>query len=307
MPTKDSGKPSSRRRRPAASGEGPEPDTQTSRTGTRKPSNQRKRAQTASRATRSRAPRATGTRPAPPAPSAPSGTVPVPLEPVAQELRATTPEVFAEPGALGAVVQPAAESVAAEPMVAAEHPGTPQAALEEPPPAEEAEIEATEAGDLEGREPELAALGPEHDELPDESDGDEPPRRRERRGAGTNALGIFIERQFANPTSPAHSYSDLERHSHISREALSRYVTARADRRRSPTIDTLVAIADALHVSLEAVARAAAASAKGVIPPPEDVQHTREETLGVLVAALSDEQFSAVVELLRQMRPSVGE
>ena len=43
----------------------------------------------------------------------------------------------------------------------------------------------------------------------------------------------------------------LERRSGISREALSRYVTTRPDRRRSPTIDTLVAIADAMHLSLE--------------------------------------------------------
>ncbi|MFI5274678.1 MAG: helix-turn-helix domain-containing protein, partial [Ktedonobacterales bacterium] len=135
---------------------------------------------------------------------------------------------------------------------------------------------------------------------------DEPLRRRERRGAGTNALGLIIERQFANLTSPCHSYSDLERHSGISREALSRYVTARVDRRRSPTIDTLVAISDALHIGLEAVARAAAASVKGVFPPPEPIQHAREEALSTLVAALNDDQFNAVVELLRQMRPSSG-
>ena len=199
-------------------------------------------------------------------------------------------------------MEPAAEPVAAEPVVTAQQPGVPHADLQESPPVEEAEIEAADVG-----EPEVGASEPEHDALPDEVEGDEPPRRRDRRGAGTNALGVFIERQFASPTSPAHSYSDLERLSHISREALSRYVTARADRRRSPTIDTLVAIADALHVGLEAVARAAAASVKGVIPPPEDVQHAREETLGVLVAALSDEQFSAVVELLRQMRPPMGD
>lgn len=139
-----------------------------------------------------------------------------------------------------------------------------------------------------------------------EAPNGEPLRRRDRRASTTNALGIFIERQFANPTSPCHSYSDLERHSGISREALSRYVTSRVDRRRSPTIDTLVAIADALHVGLEPVARAAAASVKGVIPPPEEVQYHREEVVSSLIAALTDAQFDAVVELLRQMHPPVG-
>ncbi len=114
---------------------------------------------------------------------------------------------------------------------------------------------------------------------------------------------MLIEEHFSDPASPCRSYSDLERHSGISREALSRYVTARADRRRSPTIDTLVAVADAMHLSLEAITRAAAASVKGVRLPREAEQRAREEVLGTLVAALSDEQFSAVVELLRQLRP----
>ncbi|HEV2458617.1 MAG TPA: helix-turn-helix transcriptional regulator [Ktedonobacterales bacterium] len=128
-------------------------------------------------------------------------------------------------------------------------------------------------------------------------------RRDRHRTAHSNALGLLIERQFADPGSPCHSYSDLERRSGISREALSRYVTSRVDRRRSPTIDTLVAIADALHVSLEGVARAAAASVKGITPPPDEVQRMREEALTSLVAGLSDGQFNAVVELLRQLGP----
>lgn len=129
-------------------------------------------------------------------------------------------------------------------------------------------------------------------------------RRERQRLPHGNALGILIERHFTDPTSPCRSYSDLERRSGISREALSRYVTARPDRRRSPTIDTLVAIADAMHLSLESVSRAAAASVHGVIPPPEEEQHVREEVLGTLVAGLTDEQFSAVVELLRHLRPA---
>lgn len=303
MPTKDSGKPTSRRR-PAA-GKGPEQTAKSRPTGKGRPPSPQQPSPAPARMPRRRAPRAAGS-PPPPA-SSPSGTLPIPLEPVAQQLHAEAPGAFQEPSAPHAVVAPAAEPVAAEPIVAAEQPGALPAAAEESPPAEEAALEAADGGAFEDREPEVAGLTPEHDVLPDEAEGDEPPRRRDRRGAGTNALGVFIERQFASPTSPAHSYSDLERLSHISREALSRYVTARVDRRRSPTIDTLVAIADALHVGLEAVARAAAASVKGVIPPPEDVQHAREETLSALVAALSDEQFSAVVELLRQMRPPVGE
>ncbi|HLZ22655.1 MAG TPA: helix-turn-helix transcriptional regulator [Ktedonobacterales bacterium] len=130
-----------------------------------------------------------------------------------------------------------------------------------------------------------------------------PSRRERQRLPHGNALGILIERTFTDPTSPCRSYSDLERRSGISREALSRYVTARADRRRSPTIDTLVAIAGAMHLSLEAVSRAAAASVHGVIPPPEQEQHSREEVLGTLIAGLTNEQFNAVVELLRHLRP----
>jgi transcriptional regulator with XRE-family HTH domain len=129
-------------------------------------------------------------------------------------------------------------------------------------------------------------------------------RGRERqRALHGNALGTLIERQFAMPSSPVRSYSDLERRSGISREALSRYVTARADRRRSPTIDTLVAIADAMHLSLDAVCRAAAASVKGHLLPSESVQQAREQVLSPLVSGLSDDQFSAVFELLRYMRP----
>jgi transcriptional regulator with XRE-family HTH domain len=119
-----------------------------------------------------------------------------------------------------------------------------------------------------------------------------------------NALGLLIERHFAEPSSPCRSYSDLERRSGISREALSRYVTTRADRRRSPTIDTLAAIADALHLSLEEICRASAAAARGAPLPPEEAGLARVEVLVSLANRLSDAQFSAVVELLRQMHPA---
>jgi transcriptional regulator with XRE-family HTH domain len=127
--------------------------------------------------------------------------------------------------------------------------------------------------------------------------------RERQRALHGNALGTLIEGQFAMPGSPVRSYSDLERRSGISREALSRYVTARSDRRRSPTIDTLVAIADAMHLGLDAVCRAAAASVKGYSLPSGDIQQAREQVLSPLVSGLSDDQFSAVVELLRYMRP----
>jgi transcriptional regulator with XRE-family HTH domain len=127
--------------------------------------------------------------------------------------------------------------------------------------------------------------------------------RRERMPHG-NALGILIERQFSAPGSPCRSYSDLERRSGISREALSRYVTTRPDRRRSPTIDTLVAIADAMHLSLDATCRAAAATSKGTVLATPEAQHDRDAIVSALIGGLSDDQFSAVVELLRQMRPA---
>jgi transcriptional regulator with XRE-family HTH domain len=133
-------------------------------------------------------------------------------------------------------------------------------------------------------------------------------RRARDRGVGgprSNALGVLIEQRFADPKSPVRSYSELERRSGISREALSRYVTPRPDRRRSPTIDTLAAIADAMRISLEQVCRAGVASAHGASLPPEAEQEARAEVVAPLVATLNEDQFSAVVELLRQMQPRV--
>ncbi|HEY7982557.1 MAG TPA: helix-turn-helix transcriptional regulator [Ktedonobacterales bacterium] len=136
---------------------------------------------------------------------------------------------------------------------------------------------------------------------------DAAPARRGREHAGdtrSNALGVLIERRFTDPASPVRSYSDLERRSGVSREALSRYVTARADRRRSPTIDTLAAVADALRISLEQVCRAAVAGAHGEHLPDAIERRAREEVLMPLAGALSDAQFDALVELLRQWRRS---
>ena len=140
------------------------------------------------------------------------------------------------------------------------------------------------------------------------SDGAAPRATRGRHGRerGTghrgNALGALIEQRFSDPSSPVRSYSELERRSAISREALSRYVTPRADRRRSPTIDTLAAISDSLHLSLEQVCRAAVASSRGLTLPPESEQRARDEVVAPLLAPLTEDQFAAVVELLRQMQ-----
>lgn len=125
-------------------------------------------------------------------------------------------------------------------------------------------------------------------------------------GSGTNALGVFIERTFTDPFRPVKSYTDLERHSGVSREALSRYVTARADRHRSPTLATLVPVAVALHVSIEALAHAAAYAELGLsLPDPEPVEALCERGLAadLLLAQLTDGQYSAVLELLHAMQP----
>lgn len=197
--------------------------------------------------------------------------------------------------------QPAREGRAAQQPAqpAAEVTASPGAGGEEEQEGIVGEGAAPEGERLEGETPETAegVTGAEG------AESGEAGRRERHRTTQNNALGMLIEQQFENPTSPCRSYSDLERRSRISREALSRYVTTRPDRRRSPTIDSLVAIADAMHLSLESVATAAAAAAKGIIPPPEEMQQRREDLVRIPIAALSDEQFSAVLELLIQMRP----
>lgn len=149
-------------------------------------------------------------------------------------------------------------------------------------------------------------VGQESDTRPDEVASTATPGRQgrdARRGPHSNALGTLIEAAFADPNTPVHSYSELERRSRISREALSRYVTPRPDRRRSPTIETLATIADAMHLSLEQVCRAAAASSRGAVLPSSAEQRVRDEVVAPLLAALTEQQFAAVIELLRQMQP----
>lgn len=115
-----------------------------------------------------------------------------------------------------------------------------------------------------------------------------------------NALGMLIEHRFAEPNSPCRSYSELERRSGVSREALSRYITARPDRRRSPTIDTLAAIANALDMNIETLCRAG--SMRG--PARPDLEHlggSRSEQAAPLLGQLTEDQFQALMAFLRQI------
>jgi|SRR5579859_630430 len=115
-----------------------------------------------------------------------------------------------------------------------------------------------------------------------------------------NPLGQLIEHRFAEPSSPCRSYSELERRSGVSREALSRYITSRPDRRRSPTVETLAAIAAALDMNIETLCRAAATRGPAR-PDMEALGANRSEQSAPLLGQLSDEQFHALLAFLRQM------
>ena len=115
-----------------------------------------------------------------------------------------------------------------------------------------------------------------------------------------NSLGQLIEHRFAEASSPCRSYSELERRSGVSREALSRYITSRADRRRSPTVETLSAIATALDMNIETLCRAAAMRGPAR-PDMEALASSRSEQSAPLLGQLSEEQFHALLAFLRQM------
>lgn len=224
---------------------------------------------------------------------------PAPIEPTAEaELPVTQAAVTTEAKPEPPVMEsepPDAEAPRAEPAMR----------LPETLGDDLAEEEGASIGeDGEASEPEPSVGTPDTGEHAETPSGSQPRWMRRERMPHGNALGMLIERQFSAPGSPCRSYSDLERRSGISREALSRYVTTRPDRRRSPTIDTLVAIADAMHLSLDATCRAAAATAKGTVLATPETQRERDEIVSALIGGLSDDQFSAVVELLRQMRPA---
>ncbi|HEY7122413.1 MAG TPA: helix-turn-helix transcriptional regulator [Ktedonobacterales bacterium] len=118
-----------------------------------------------------------------------------------------------------------------------------------------------------------------------------------------NPLGMLIEYRFAEPNSPCRSYSELERRSGVSREALSRYITARPDRRRSPTIDTLSAIATALDMNIEALCRAGSMRVSAR-PDLEQLGGSRSEQAAPLLGQMTEDQFHALMAFLRQMVPS---
>ncbi len=120
-----------------------------------------------------------------------------------------------------------------------------------------------------------------------------------------NPLGLLIERRFAEATSPCRSYSELERRSGVSREALSRYITSRPDRRRSPTVETLAAIATALNMNIEILCRAAAMRGPAR-PDMEALAASRSEQSAPLLGQLTDEQFHALIAFLRQMLEAPG-
>jgi transcriptional regulator with XRE-family HTH domain len=115
-----------------------------------------------------------------------------------------------------------------------------------------------------------------------------------------NPLGQLIEHRFAEASSPCRSYSELERRSGVSREALSRYITSRTDRRRSPTVETLAAIATALNMNIELLCRAAAMRGPAR-PDMEALAASRSEQAAPLLGQLTEAQFHALLAFLRQM------
>lgn len=118
--------------------------------------------------------------------------------------------------------------------------------------------------------------------------------------AGHNSLGHLIEHRFAATHSPCRSYVELERRSGVSREALWYYITGRPDRRRSPTVDTLAAIAKALDMELELLCWAAAIQHPGKQARlPLDL--SRPQQAAPLLAQLSEEQFQALLQLVQQL------
>ncbi len=116
----------------------------------------------------------------------------------------------------------------------------------------------------------------------------------------TNALGRLFEQRFNELGSPCRSYSELERRSGVSRETISRYVSGRRERHRSPTITTLVALASGVDLPLEQLCRAALMSG----PAPRDVQQVaahRAEEIAPLLEQLTEAQFGAWLACLRSL------
>ncbi len=116
----------------------------------------------------------------------------------------------------------------------------------------------------------------------------------------TNALGRLFEQRFAEEGSPCRSYSELERRSGVSRESVSRYVSGRRGRHRSPTIATLVALARAVDLPLEELCRAALLSGPAT-RDHQQVAASRAEEAAPLLEQLTEAQFLAFVVFLRRL------
>jgi transcriptional regulator with XRE-family HTH domain len=115
-----------------------------------------------------------------------------------------------------------------------------------------------------------------------------------------NALGRLFEQRFGEPDCPCHSYSELEGRSGVSREAVSRYVSGRRARHRSPTVTTLVALARAVDLPLEQLCRAAIVAG----PATRDIRQVaarRAEEIAPLLEQLTEAQFRAMVACVRSL------
>ena len=125
---------------------------------------------------------------------------------------------------------------------------------------------------------------------------------RERRNQpDVNALGILLEARFSHRSALVHTYSALEHASGVSREAISRYVSTRADRHRFAPADVLAAIAAAAGLSLCQVCSAAAmgTDTEPSITPEEAGYRTR--VLAPYIERLTPEQVSMLAVFLRSM------
>jgi transcriptional regulator with XRE-family HTH domain len=120
----------------------------------------------------------------------------------------------------------------------------------------------------------------------------------------TNALGRLFEQRFNEPGSPCRSYSELERRSGVSREAISRYVSGRRERHRSPTITTLVVLARGVGLPLEQLCRAAMVSGPA-LREVHQVAARRAEEIAPLLERLTEAQFGAWLACLRSLLEQV--
>jgi transcriptional regulator with XRE-family HTH domain len=115
-----------------------------------------------------------------------------------------------------------------------------------------------------------------------------------------NALGRLFEQRFNEPGSPCRSYSELERRSGVSRESISRYVSGRRERHRSPTITTLVALARGVDLPLDQLCQAALVSGPA-LREVQRVAERRTEEITPLLEQLTEAQYWAWLACLRSL------